>query len=213
MDPFQLGITGGIGSGKSCVGRLLASYCLAPLINIDSCCKALLEIRQPGWNALRNNFGDMYFLDNGEINRPFLRERLFGDGNFRQQVDALLHPLARTAMRAAVQKYAAATMVFVEIPLLYEAGWQHDVDAVLVVYARRGVRCGRIMRRDGVSRRSAAQAIAAQMKLEEKSKLAEYVIDNSGAWISTRKQVIDLGDKLPDTTLLHFIKKKLDSGT
>jgi len=69
---------------------------------------------------------------------------------------------------------------------------------VLVVYARRGAQCCRIMRRDGVSRREAARAIAAQMNLAEKAKLADFVIDNSGAWSATREQVIVLGNQLSE---------------
>jgi len=89
-----------------------------------------------------------------------------------------------------------APLVLVEIPLLYEAGWRQDVDAVLVVSARRGAQCRRIMRRDGVSRRAAARAIAAQMNLAEKAELAEHVIDNSGPWAITRTLVVALGNEL-----------------
>jgi dephospho-CoA kinase len=98
-------------------------------------------------------------------------------------------------MRRQVDLYRAP-LVLVEIPLLYEAGWQGDVDAVLVVYARRGVQCCRIMRRDGVLRREAAQAIASQMSLKEKADQAAYVIDNSRGWAITRGQVVSLGNEL-----------------
>ena len=86
--------------------------------------------------------------------------------------------------------------MLVEIPLLYEAGWQDEVDAVLVVYARPGAQCCRTMRLDGVSRRSAARAIAAQMDLGDKARRAEYVIDNSGSWASVREQIVALAREL-----------------
>lgn len=197
MNPFVLGITGGIGSGKSCVSRLLASYCLVPLIDIDQCCRHLLEIEQPGWWALRRTFGEGFFRPDGAVDRVVLRQRLFADVEIRRQVDALLHPLAREVMRAQVGLYRAP-LVLVEIPLLYEAGWQEEVGAVLVVYARRGARCCRIMRRDGVSRREAARAIAAQMSLEDKVDRAEYLIDNSRAWTLTRTRVVALGNELSE---------------
>jgi dephospho-CoA kinase len=197
LKPFLLGVTGGIGSGKSSVSRLLSSYCQAPLVDIDQCCRFLLEINQPGWLALRSVFGETFFLQSGEVDRVALREGLFADKKLRGQVDLLLHPLAREAMRGEVARCNAA-LVLVEIPLLYEAGWQGDVDAVLVVYARRGAQCCRIMRRDGVSRRKATQAIAAQMDLGEKSQRADFVIDNSGAWSVTRKQVVVLGNQLSE---------------
>jgi len=141
--------------------------------------------------------GDTFFLPNGEVDRVGLRERIFQDADVRRQVDALLHPLALEAMRLEISRWCAP-LVLVEIPLLYEAGWQKEVDAVLVVHARRGVQCCRIMRRDGVSRRKATQAIAAQVDLGEKARQADFVIDNSGTWTVTRDRVIALGKNLSE---------------
>jgi len=195
LKPFLLGITGGIGSGKSSVSRLLASYCHAPVVDVDQCCRHLLEFQQPGWLALRSSLGSAFFLPGGEVDRVSLRERLFSDTDIRRQVDAVLHPLAREAMLREVASYRRP-LILVEIPLLYEAGWQADVDAVLVVYARRGAQCCRIMQRDGVSRRKATLAIAAQMDLGEKARRSDFVIDNSGTWAVTRELVVALGKRL-----------------
>ncbi|MCL2340863.1 MAG: dephospho-CoA kinase [Proteobacteria bacterium] len=195
MNSFILGITGGIGSGKSCVGRLLASYCLAPLIDADQCCRHLLEIDQPGWQALRAVFGPTFFQADGALDRAMLRRHIFADADIRRQVDSLLHPLAREVVQAQVARQRSG-LILVEIPLLYEAGWRDEVDEVLVVYARPGARCCRIMRRDGVTRREAARAMAAQMSLADKAARAELVIDNSGRWAESRVQVVALGDAL-----------------
>jgi len=195
VNPFVLGITGGIGSGKSSVGRLLASYCLVPLIDVDQCCCHLLEIGQPGWNALRTAFGQSFFYPDGSVDRVALRQHIFADADIRRQIDSLLHPLAREALRAQIG-HQRSRLVLVEIPLLYEAGWGVEVDEVLVVYARRGTRCCRIMRRDGVTRREATRAIAAQMSLEDKAARAEMVIDNSGRWAESRGRIVSLGDAL-----------------
>ena len=176
MKPFLLGITGGIGSGKSSVSRLLAGFCQAPLIDVDQCCRHLLEVGQSGWQALRERFGNRFLLEDGRIDRAGLRECLFADPDVRREVDALLHPLAREVMRREVLRY--------------------DEPLVLVVYARPGAQCCRTMRRDGVSRRSAARAIAAQMDLGEKARRAEYLIDNSGSWASVREQTVALGREL-----------------
>ncbi len=191
MNPQILGITGGIGSGKSCVSRLLSSYCLAPLIDVDQCCRHLLDIDQPGWLALHAAFDEAFLLPNGAIDRVALRQRIFHDSDLRQQVNALLHPLVREEMRKKIARQSGA-LVLVEIPLLYEACWQEEVDAVLVVYARPAVRCCRIMHRDGISRKEAVHAMAAQLSLTEKAEHAHYVIDNSGDWIFTRSQVVAL---------------------
>lgn len=206
MKSFLLGVTGGIGSGKSCVSRLLASYCLAPLVDVDQCCRHLLEIDHPGWRALHDAFGDVFMQANGAIDRAALRDRIFSEPEFRRQVDGLLHPLAKEAMRRAVAM-CCSPLILVEIPLLYEAGWQDEVDAVLVVYARRGAQCCRIMRRDGVSRRKAAQSIAAQMDLGDKAERADYVIDNSGPWSVVRKRVVALGNELSERFAGCFDRK------
>lgn len=197
MKPFLLGVTGGIASGKSSVSRLLASYCQAPLVDVDQCCRHLMECNQPGWTALKASLGASFFLNNGELDRTALREHIFADADLRRQVDAILHPLVREAMGKEVA-LCKAPFVVVEIPLLYEACWQSDVDAVLVVYARRGAQCCRIMRRDGGTRKMAIQAIAAQMHLGEKVKQADFVIDNSGRWSVAREQVIALGNQFSE---------------
>jgi dephospho-CoA kinase len=212
MKPFLLGVTGGIGSGKSSVSQLLAAYWLAPRIDLDRSCRRLLEVEQPGWHALRDFLAPGFFLTGGELDRPALRERLFADAAFRKKIDALLHPLAREAMHREVV-LAGGPLALIEIPLLFEAGWQKDVDAVLVVHARRAVRCCRIMNRDGVSRRSAARAITSQMDEAVKIRQADFVIDNSDAWVTVREDVIALGKKLSRRIPGGFGKKVLDRGT
>ncbi len=195
MAPFVLGITGGIGSGKSAVSRLLASYCLRPMVDVDQCCRHLLDVGQPGWQALHDHFGQTFLLADQRVHRAALRQALFADADLRRQVDALLHPLAREMLRREVEQ-CVAPAVLVEVPLLYEAGWQDEVNAVLVVYSRKGRQCCRIMQRDGVSRKKAAQAIASQMSLSGKVLRADYCIDNSGSWHRTRLEVIRLGNAL-----------------
>ncbi|MBM9536376.1 dephospho-CoA kinase [Desulfobulbus alkaliphilus] len=212
MKPMLLGVTGGIGSGKSSVSHLLAAYCLAPRIDMDHSCRRLLEVEQPGWCALRDALDSGFFLPGGELDRPALRERLFADNAFKQKIDALLHPLAREAMRREVA-LLRASLILIEIPLLFEAGWQMDVDAVLVVHARRAIRCCRIMNRDGVTRRSAARAIASQLDEAVKVRQADFVIDNSGSWIEVREDVIALGRVLSRRVPEEFGKKVLDSRT
>lgn len=192
-----LGITGGIGSGKSSVARLLASYCLAPLIDVDDCCRQLLERGQAGWQALHAAFGPTFEQTDGSIDRSRLRRALFADEDLRRRVDSLLHPLALVRTREAIHSHGrGAELILVEIPLLYEAGWQTHVDAVLVVFLRPEVQCRRLMQRDRIDAAQAGQALAAQMDLAQKAACADHVIDNSGDWRQTRGAVIALGERL-----------------
>lgn len=192
--PELIGITGGIGSGKSRACRFLADLNGWPLLDIDHICRALLQPDMPGWLALRQAFGSDFFTA-GELNRPKLREAIFADAALRQQVDGLLHPLAKQAM---LQQAAQQTtpLALAEIPLLFEAGWQDSVSQIVVVYADEAMRLRRIMERDQVSEEQAWRAIAAQMPLEDKARLADHLIDNSAAWESTCAQLRHVAKKI-----------------
>ncbi|PIE58597.1 MAG: dephospho-CoA kinase [Desulfobulbus propionicus] len=185
-------VTGGIGSGKSCVARLLAGYCNVPLIDIDACCKDLLVPGRPGWLAVQGAFGSTFFTPDGHVDRPRLRAELFANPGLRVELDALLHPIARDRLRNEIAQYEQ-TMLFVEVPLVFEAGWEDDFAAITVVTAGPAVQVSRTRERDGVSGQQVKQSIEAQMTLEKKVALADYVIDNNGSWTDTRVKVVELG--------------------
>lgn len=195
MKPLTIGITGGIGSGKSSVSKLLASYCNAPLIDIDKQCRELLEPGHAGWLSLERTFGTTFFDAGGRVDRPLLRKRLFAEPALRKQLDDMLHPLVRTQLKAEVANIKKG-LIFIDIPLLFEAGWQEDVDYVVVVYAGRATQRDRVVKRDSVSPLQAETSVDAQMDLGEKMQLADFVIDNDGAWKATRKKVCRLAEQL-----------------
>ncbi|WP_456473549.1 dephospho-CoA kinase [Desulfolithobacter sp.] len=194
--PCVIGITGGIGSGKSRVSRCWANRFNLPLIDLDQICRQLLEPGQSGWKSLRSLLGPSFF--SGQIlDRKRLRLALFDDRDLRRQVDALLHPLARREMNECCRDLLRNhRMVLVEVPLLCEAGWQADFDRVVVVWAGLQTRCARVMQRDSVDSREALQAIESQMDLFEKILVADHAIDNTGPWVLTYLQVIHLGKLL-----------------
>ncbi len=187
-----IGITGGIGSGKSKVAACWSFFFKLQLLDLDDLCRQLLKKGHPGWLAIERVFGRRFFLESGELDRIAFRNALFGDRLLRKEVDSLLHPLARASMHNAV-KQGVDSVILAEIPLLFEAGWEQDVHAVVVVYADQDTRCQRIMDRDGVSVNKGRRAIAAQASLEEKVMAADHVIENSGAWARTSLQIIRLG--------------------
>jgi dephospho-CoA kinase len=193
-DRRRIGITGGIGSGKSRVSDYFAEICRLPIISLDLVCRDLLEPDNTGWLSLRGLLGNSFFDSSGVLDRAALRRELFADTALRGQVDALLHPLAREEMHSRVAEIDGP--VLIEIPLLYEAGWQDDVDVVVVVLADSEMCCKRIMERDRVSLDEARKAVAAQMSPEEKARRADHVIDNSGSWNTTCRQVEALADLL-----------------
>jgi dephospho-CoA kinase len=193
--PELIGITGGIGSGKSRACQYLAQLSGWPLLDLDQICRQLLLPQAPGWLALKKLLPADFFTANGELNRPKLREAIFADAALRQQIDSLLHPLAKQGMTAQAARLNAP-LVLAEIPLLFEAGWQDSVSQIVVVYADESVRLRRIMERDQVSEEQAKRAIAAQMPLEDKARLADHCVDNSGDWASTCGQLRHVARKI-----------------
>lgn len=185
-------VTGGMGAGKSSVARFLCTISGATGFDADAVCRGLLAPEAPGWLALRGAFGEKFFLADQTVDRPLLRETLFADQGFRENVNALLHPLVRRQLWAQIRELAEnspGSRVVVEVPLLYEAGWQADYSRVVVVYADAAVCRKRLMLRDMSGVLEAEQAMGAQLSLADKVLLADHVIDNSGAWEDTCLQV------------------------
>ena len=183
-----IGLTGGIGSGKSRVGRYLARLHDWPLIDVDDLCRQLVEPGQAGLAALRSRFGNRFFDDRGCLDRPALRQALFADPALRAGVEAVLHPLARTALRCELDRLGRGVAV-VEVPLLFEAGWQGEVDRVVTVWARPRIQRRRLAARDCLDRDQCRHAMAAQMDPLVKALAADHVIDNSGPWADTCLQI------------------------
>ncbi len=191
---YIIAITGGIGSGKSRVCSYLAGLCSLQVVDLDQICRQLLVPGAPGWQALKEILEDHFFSPSGELDRIAFRKALFADHELRSRVDALLHPLACVEMARQVSRCNGP--VLVEIPLLFEAGWQDEVEVIVVVYADPEVRVQRIIERDHVSAAQARQEIGSQYDLSEKALRAHHVIDNSGSWQQTCLQVRQLADDL-----------------
>jgi dephospho-CoA kinase len=192
-----IAITGGMGSGKSSVAAYLCEISGAMGLNADTVCRRLLEPGASGWLAVRAEFDGRFFLADQRLDRPLLRKVLFEDQAFRRKLNALLHPLVRKEIAACIGKESdrlcpARPRIVVEVPLLYEAHWEHDFARVVVAYAEHKSCLRRIMLRDRISAAEAEKAIAAQMPLSEKALLADQVIDNSGPWSETCLQIVHL---------------------
>jgi len=183
-----IGITGTIGSGKSSVAAYWAAVASLPLISLDRICRRLLEPNAPGWLAMREQYGDRFFSAGGDLDRAGLRTALSRDPGLRFQVDSLLHPLALDRMRNQVDSLREG-MVLLEIPLLFEAGWQEEVDRIVVVHADRATCRSRITSRDDVDAGAAEDMIRIQMDPWKKAMLADHVIDNRGSWSDACLQV------------------------
>lgn len=190
-----IGVTGGIGCGKSSIARFLASRLCLPLIDIDGICKGLLGKGEPGWHLLRKNLAPDFFTVDGSLDRRHLRTALFQDAELRMRLDSLIHPLALQAMQDSAVAGESKT-ILVDVPLLYEAGWAEYFRRVIVVYAPACICRERLVLRDAISPGEAARSIASQMSLAEKVMLADHVIDNSGCRLFARQQAAHLATLL-----------------
>ena len=188
-----IGITGCIGSGKSRVGGYWSSAYDLPLVNIDALCAQLLEKGNEGWLALKKEFNQAFFLQDDNVDRKKLRMAMFADAGLRLQLDALMHPLALRKMIEAVDVCDGIT-VLVDVPLLFEAGWEDCFNRRVVVFADPVTCCRRIAVRDNVQPTDAGQTVISQAPITDKIYRADHVINNSGSWAATVLEIIHLAN-------------------
>jgi dephospho-CoA kinase len=191
-----VGLTGGVGSGKSTVAATL-SQLGAEVVDADQASHAAYEPGTPGFALVRKEFGDGYVRD-GHIDRARLGELVFRDADARRRLNAIVHPLVGEWMAARTAEAAerGAAVVVQDVPLLFENGLERLYSSVVLVYVPQEVQVERLVRGRGFTPEHAKEVIAAQMPIEEKRRLAHHVIDNRGTIEQTRAQVNELWAKL-----------------
>jgi dephospho-CoA kinase len=190
-----IGLTGGAGSGKSTVGAMLRELG-AEVLDADEAAHAVYEPGGPAFDQVVREFGPQYVRD-GRIDRKRLGELVFHDADARHRLNAIVHPQVREWMAARTAEAAerGAKVVVQEVPLIFENGLQRLYSQVVLVYVPEPVQVQRLVGR-GLSEERARAIIASQMPIEEKRRLADHVIDNSGSPEATREQVKTLWDLL-----------------
>lgn len=188
---MNIGLTGGIAAGKSTVSRMLTDRGAA-LVDLDQIAR---EVVTPGQAALRliaERFGPEVLNADGTLNRAKLGEIVFSDEAERKALEAITHPAIRARMLERMEAFRSERperLVVVDVPLLYESGLQSYFEQIMVVYVPRSVQLERLMKRNGLSEEEANRRIGAQMDIEEKKRMADIVIDNSGSLDETERQV------------------------
>jgi dephospho-CoA kinase len=191
-----IGLTGGIGSGKSAVtDRLLEKGCA--VIDADELAREAVAVGSEGLAAVVARFGEDVLLADGSLDRKGLAARVFSDEDARLALNALLHGRIDRELRARLARYreAGEAVVFLSVPLLIETGMQAGTDEVWLVDADEEERVRRVVRRDGMRPHEARLRIAAQMPASEKLKYASEVLDNSGTPDDLRRKVDALLEK------------------
>lgn len=190
-----IGITGGVGSGKSRVAARLGELLCGIVISADDVCRDLLDAGREGYKQFIQSGGSRFLDKNKAIDRRKLREALFTEASLRAQLESILHPLVLEKIRNIAENNRKS-FIIAEVPLLFESGWQHEFDTVISVFSQEESLINRVVKRDHTTREEVRRIIAAQMSVQEKNSSADYVVDNSAAWKDTEKQLMILAAKL-----------------
>ena len=190
---LKVGLTGGIGCGKSHILRefhKLGVY----TIDADEIAHEVILPDQPAYGEIVESFGPEILASDQTIDRKKLGEKIFSDGKAREKLNQIVHPLVleEEALRIAEfedREDLKSPIIMVDAALMVEAGSYRKYDFVVVVYCHSQVQLQRLMARDKLSEEEALQRIESQMPLLEKIKYADYVIENSGRLSETNEQV------------------------
>jgi dephospho-CoA kinase len=190
--PFLLvGLTGGIATGKSTVDAILRELG-AEIIDADVLAREVVEPGQPALAEIAAEFGPGVLGPDGRLDRKALGAVVFADPERRRRLEAITHPRIRERFQQRVDALAVRNfrgLVFFDAPVMIESGHYRNMDRLVVVVTDEATQIARLMARDGIEGAEALRKIASQMPLAEKAKLADYVIDNSGASTATEKAV------------------------
>lgn len=178
--PFVVGLTGGIGSGKSAAADAFASRGAA-VVDTDVIAHELTGPDGDAMQAIRDAFGSEVVTTDGRLDRARMRDLAFRDGTARRRLEAILHPMIRQVSATRVAEAQGPYVVLV-VPLLVESGdYRQRVDRVAVVDVPEAIQIARTMARSGLDRDQVVQILAAQASREARLAAADDVIDNSGA--------------------------------
>jgi dephospho-CoA kinase len=192
-----MGLTGGIASGKSAVAAMLREMGFA-VLDADSLAHALIEPGQPAYDEVVREFGATILDASGRVDRGKLAGVVFADRGKLDRLNAIVHPRVKAAILRQLEEWSRGgtrDSAFVEAALLVEAGYQSNLDGLVVAWSRPEQQLERLRAR-GLSEEDARRRIAAQLPVAEKLKLATEKIDCSGSIEETRRQVEALAVKL-----------------
>lgn len=195
------GLTGGIATGKSTIATVFeeAGACR---IDADRIAREVVRKDAPAHRDIVAHFGAEILGADGEIDRKRLAAIIFNSPAEQRALEGIVHPrVGREIDRriARLRQQTPEALVIVDIPLLFEAGMQKGLDAVIVVYAPEPTQLDRLMARDGLTRSEARARIRAQMPIESKKALATHLIDNSGSFECARVQALEVYRQLTST--------------
>jgi dephospho-CoA kinase len=190
-DTFVIvGLTGGIACGKTTVAGMLEELG-APVIDADDLAREVVQPGEPALDDIVETFGEKMLNDDGELDRDALGDRVFNDEEARQRLESITHPriAQRMQKRATELRESGDDWVVYDAALIVENDLHHGLDSLIVVTASEQTQIDRLMERDDFSGQQARDRIDAQMPIDQKADVADYVIDNDGSLDDTHRQV------------------------
>ncbi|MFH0264421.1 dephospho-CoA kinase [Vibrio rumoiensis] len=192
-----VGLTGGIGSGKTTIANLFHDQFGIEIIDADVVAREVVEPGTRGLNAIAEYFGEQVLTSEGELDRAALRERIFSNVDEKKWLNNLLHPLIRQSITQQLSKVSSDYSLLV-VPLLVENSWQPMIDRLLVIDVQPETQIARTRQRDGVSEDQVHSILASQASREERLSFADDVINNDAPLNEQTKQKL-----LSQVTVLH----------
>jgi dephospho-CoA kinase len=192
---LKVGLTGGIGSGKSEVSRRLVSLG-ARLVDADAVAREVVEPGTPGLAEIVESFGERILLADGSLDREAMGAIVFADDAMRERLNAIVHPLVGIRMQELVDEAPADAIIVYDVPLLVENGLAALYDLVVVVDAPVELQVRRLTTLRGMTEEAARARIAAQATREQRTAVADRVIDNSGSLEALTAQIDELWSEL-----------------
>lgn len=190
-----VGLTGGIASGKSTVTNMFRDFG-AYVVDADIWARKVVEPGSPGLaeiaEVFHSQFGVNVLQADGTLNRPAMGQVVFSNEEARRVLNQITHPRIRQGMRQETEDYFRdhpKEPILWDVPLLFEGETRQLVDLTVLVYVNQPTQLRRLMERDGYSEGDAVARIKSQMSIEEKRKMADFIIDNMGSLEQTREQV------------------------
>ena len=191
---MYLGLTGGIGSGKSTAARMFADLG-ATVIDADAIAKEVLEPGQLGYESIVNKFGEEILDSSGNIDRTILAAKVFQNSAKLKELEDVVHPEVASRVNEIRESLPAGSTVIYDTPLLVEKELQHQFDQVIVVLAPEQLRTQRLLDR-GLAERDIAARMGNQATDDQRRMVANYVIDNSGTLEQLRAQVLNVWNQI-----------------
>ena len=185
-----IGITGGIASGKSNVCNVIKNEGYQ-IIDSDKINRDLSLNDEPIYLKIVEKFGTEYLTSDGEIDKKKLAKLIFHDSKAKEELNNISHPIIINEIKRQID-LATDDIIFVEIPLLYEAHLEYLCDKVICVFLNKKTQVERLMQREGIDEDYALEKIHSQMDLYIKKIKADFVVDSKGDFDETKKQVIKI---------------------